>query len=47
MVAGKFLGFVGMIIGVPLFAVIYSVIKENVEAKLEKKGLETETKKYM
>ena len=47
MVAGKFLGFVGMIIGVPLFAVIYSVVKENVEAKLEKKGLDTETKKYM
>lgn len=47
MVAGKFLGFVGMVIGVPLFAVIYSVIKENVEAKLKEKGLETETKKYM
>lgn len=47
MVAGKFLGFVGMIIGVPVFAVIYSVIKENIEAKLKKKGLETETKKYI
>lgn len=47
MIAGKFLGFVGMVIGVPLFAVIYSVVKENVEAKLEKKGLETETKKYI
>lgn len=47
MVAGKFLGFVGMIIGVPLFAVIYSLIKEYVEDKLKKKGLESDTEKYM
>lgn len=47
MVAGKLLGFVGMVIGVPLFAVIYSVIKEIVEAKLRRKGLETDTKHYM
>lgn len=47
LVAGKFLGFVGMIIGVPLFAVLYSIIKEIVEARLEKKGLKTDTKDYM
>ncbi|MEG1003447.1 AI-2E family transporter [Clostridium sp.] len=47
LVAGKFLGLVGMVIGVPLFAVVYSVIKEVVEAKLEKKGLNTETEDYM
>lgn len=46
LVAGKFLGIVGMIIGVPLFAVVYSLIKEVIEAKLEKKGLKTETKDY-
>ncbi|MGN0144870.1 MAG: AI-2E family transporter [Clostridium sp.] len=46
LVAGKFLGIVGMIIGVPLFAVVYSLIKEIIEAKLEKKGLKTETKDY-
>ncbi|WP_024613761.1 AI-2E family transporter [Clostridium sp. Ade.TY] len=47
LVAGKFLGFVGMVIGVPLFAVLYSIIKEIVEGRLEKKGLKTETKDYM
>lgn len=47
LVAGKFLGFVGMVIGVPLFAVLYSIIKEIVEARLDKKGLKTDTKDYM
>ena len=47
LVAGKFLGLVGMIIGVPLFAIIYSIIKEIVEGKLKKKGLKFETKDYM
>ena len=47
LVAGKFLGVVGMIIGVPLFAIIYSIIKEIVEGKLKKKGLKFETKDYM
>ncbi|HSQ89593.1 AI-2E family transporter [Romboutsia sp.] len=46
LVAGKLLGLVGMIIGVPLFAIIYSVIKDIVEAKLSKKGLPTETDEY-
>ncbi len=47
LVAGKFLGLVGMVIGVPLFAVIYSLLKEVVEAKLKKKGLKVETKDYL
>jgi predicted PurR-regulated permease PerM len=47
LVAGKFMGLVGMIIGVPLFAIVYSIIKEIVEAKLANKGLPTETKDYM
>lgn len=46
LVAAKFMGFVGMIVGVPLFAIIYSIIKEIVEAKLSKKGLPIETEKY-
>lgn len=46
LVTGKLLGLVGMIIGVPLFAVIYTVIKEIVEDILKKKGLKTETKDY-
>lgn len=47
LVAGKVLGIVGMIIGVPLFAIFYSIVKIFIEGKLEKKGLKTETKDYM
>lgn len=47
LVAGKFFGIVGMIIGVPLFAIIYSVIKEDIEYKLKIKDLPTDTKDYM
>ena len=47
LVAGKLLGIVGMIIGVPLFAVFYSIVKDFIESKLRKKGLKTETKEYM
>lgn len=45
--AGKFLGIVGMIIGVPLFAIVYSIIKEDVEYKLKIKELPTDTKDYI
>ncbi|WP_315079331.1 AI-2E family transporter [uncultured Clostridium sp.] len=47
LVAGKFLGLIGMIIGVPLFAVVYSIIKEIVEGNLKRKGLKIHTKDYM
>ena len=47
LVAGEFIGLVGMIIRVPVFAIIYSVIKEDVEYKLKNKDLPTETKDYM
>ncbi|WP_066895268.1 AI-2E family transporter [Clostridium nigeriense] len=47
LVAGKVLGIIGMIIGVPLFAIFYSVVKGFIEGKLKKKGLKTETKDYM
>lgn len=47
LVFSKFFGVVGMIIGVPIFAVIYSIVKENVEWKLEKKGLPIETLNYL
>lgn len=46
LVAGKLLGFIGMVIGVPLFVFIYSIIKDIVEYRLEKKGLPKDTKKY-
>ncbi|MEF9992360.1 MAG: AI-2E family transporter [Romboutsia sp.] len=47
LIAGKVLGLVGMIIGVPLFAIIYSIIKDIIEAKLRKKGLPSDTEDYM
>ena len=46
LITGKFLGFIGMVLGVPLFVFIYSILKEFMEARLEKKGLPTETKDY-
>ncbi len=47
LVAGKVLGLVGMIIGVPLFAIFYSIVKGFIEGRLKKKGLKTDTKDYM
>lgn len=47
LVAGKLLGLAGMIIGVPLFAIIYSIVKEVIEARLVDKGLPQDTKDYM
>lgn len=39
-------GFIGMIIGVPAFAVIYSIVSGAVKSKLEKKGMATKTEDY-
>ena len=46
LVAGKFLGFIGLVLGVPLFVFIYSIVKDNVEKKLAVKGLPIETASY-
>lgn len=46
LISGKLFGFIGMIIGVPLFAFIYAIIKELLEARLKKKSLPIETKEY-
>ena len=46
LIFAKFLGLIGMIIGVPIFAIIYSIIKENVERRLKAKGLPVETEKH-
>lgn len=45
-VFGGLFGFVGMIIGVPLFAVIYALVKEGSENLLRKKNMATETRAY-
>ena len=46
LIFSKLLGFVGMIVGVPIFAVVYSLIKETVEVRLKDKGLPTSTEEY-
>ena len=46
LVAGKLLGFVGLVIGVPLFVLFYSIVKDIIESRLNKKGLPVETKEY-
>lgn len=47
LVGSKLLGVVGMIIGVPLFAIFYSIAKDTIESRLKRKNLPTETKEYM
>ncbi|TFZ40338.1 AI-2E family transporter [Soehngenia longivitae] len=46
LISGEIFGFIGLIIGVPLFVFIYSIVKDNVEKRLLKKGLPVETNKY-
>ena len=45
-VMGDFFGIVGMIIGVPVFALFIAVGKEMMEYRLRKKGLPTDTAEY-
>lgn len=47
LISGKLFGFIGMVIGVPLFTIIYSIIKDIVEGKLDKKGLPVDSSEYM
>lgn len=44
---GGLFGFVGMLIGVPLFAVIYSVISDVIHMKLNKRSLSTKAEDYV
>lgn len=46
LVFGNLWGFFGMIVGVPLFAVIYKIVTECVNHMLEKRGLSTVTDDY-
>ncbi len=43
---GGLFGFIGMIIGVPLFAVIYYVIKNMINRKIQERGLPIQTELY-
>ena len=43
---GGVMGFAGMVIGVPLFAVLYSVLTEKINHLLKKRGLSVDTNDY-
>ncbi len=47
LIGGKILGVLGLIVGVPVFVFIYSIIKDIVEGRLKEKGLPHESEKYM
>lgn len=46
LLGGGLFGFVGMIAGVPTFAVLYYIVKMVIEQKLEKKNMPAETESY-
>ena len=46
LVSGKIFGFIGLIIGVPLFVFLYSIVKDLLEARLKRKGLPVNTSSY-
>ena len=47
LIFGKLMGVVGMIIGVPLFATFFYVVKRATEAALRKRNLPTDTEDYI
>jgi hypothetical protein len=47
LVGSGLFGPIGMVIGVPLFAVIYSIVKHLVWQRLKKRGLPLESEQYM
>lgn len=46
-ICGGMFGFVGMLLGVPTFALFYKIIKENVNNKLKRKKMPTDTQYYI
>ncbi len=47
LIGGGMFGILGMIIGVPAFAVFYSLLRECFNVRLTKKGLPTSTRSYL
>ena len=45
-VGGGFFGFIGMILGVPVFALIYTYVTRGVNSRLERKNYDLETMTY-
>ena len=46
LISGGIFGFIGMVVGVPIFAVIYTIIADVVNKRLQKKNLPTDTDLY-
>lgn len=46
LIFGKLMGFIGMILGVPIFATIYYIVKRVTEYSLKRQGLPTDTADY-
>lgn len=46
LIAGHFLGVLGMVVGVPMFSVIYVLTKSLVEERLKKRGMPTDAEPY-
>ena len=46
-IAGGLFGFFGMLLGVPVFAVIYYIIQQILAYRMKKKELSTQTEKYV
>ena len=47
LVAGGLFGFFGMLLGVPVFAVIYYISQQIIIYRMHKKNLPTDTEKYV
>jgi predicted PurR-regulated permease PerM len=47
LVSGGMFGFLGMLLGVPVFAMIYYIVGKLVNYGVEQKGLTTETERYV
>lgn len=45
-IGGGLFGFIGMVLGVPVFAIIYYYFSRNINKRLEAKGLESRTDSY-
>lgn len=46
LVGGGMFGFIGMVIGIPVFAIIYAYVRRAVNSKLRKRGLSTDLGEY-
>ena len=46
LVGGGLFGFVGMVVGIPVFAVIYAYLSRSINSRLEKKGFSVDISDY-